>query len=141
MDYPLFFFFFYGGCVPKNMYDFSKKIPSFPPFVAQFFNFFFLDIENSFKSWGRVPKNICDFFQKKIVISASRRPKVPAKNSIFLSNLKNSNIFELPDPKIGEGGGRGLWFGPKSNFYPGRRGAYPRGTALGEEIKYGVSRR
>jgi hypothetical protein len=86
---------------------------------------------------GHIPKkNMCDFSKKKLFPpfaaqkknSKSRLAKFEKKKIL---KLKNSSVFELPNPKIG--GGRSHQFGPKFNFYPVWL------TQGGEETKYGVS--
>jgi hypothetical protein len=126
-----------------------------PTYLHSFFFIFLSKIEKFLQNGlptlfmgGVNPKSYVIFHKIFFVVPAFHRPKFSkslptGKNSIFqkcnffLKIEKNCSI--LPNPKIG-----GYRFGPKSYFYPrvrGGGGAYSRGTALGEEIKYGVSPR
>ncbi len=90
--------------------------PLFPPFVAQFFFKFFCQNRKipskmdppPFFTGGVSPKT-CAIFPKKIFFRRSRLPpppkfffskSQPAKKNPkkILSEVKNSSIFELPDP-------------------------------------------
>ena len=124
-----------------NRAEVVSGVSSFPPFVAKNFSkknfekkFFLSNSKNSFKFefltlfyGGRVPKNRPNFSKKKIFFRRSRLPppkffflsprrQKKFRKIFFLSNSKNSSIFELPDPKIGGlghiGSGRSPTFTP-----------------------------
>jgi hypothetical protein len=106
INYPTFFFFFYGGHVPKNICDFfQKKNSTFLPFVNQKkFDIFCQNDSPPPFFTGDVSPKICVFYLQKKKKNTSHHPKKnPRRQNLEkkIAKIENSSIFELPDPKIG----------------------------------------